>query len=471
MQKKNLIMIAVAILFTAGLVLYMQQPRMTFTDDEIHLSLYQEVDVYEYIEKTSHMNINEIEVEHDIDNKKLGSYLVLYKYQKKTFKLMVYIDDTSPPQFEIRNSKLLLNKTLDPTSLVYNIVDDSETHVYFKEDYLFNETKTYKVVVVVEDAYGNTTEKNSYVLVEEKDEEAPSLTGLDPITILAGDEIDLKKGVVALDDHDPNPKLSIDDSNLNITKEGEYEVMYTAEDESGNKTAAIRYVEVLSQYANRVSVKDGVKTCYLTFDDGPSAITPEVLDILDKYNIKATFFVTGTQDKYYDWIGEAYKRGHVIGLHTFSHDYEAIYSSLRSYVADLNKIKELVYQQTGEYTKVMRFPGGSSNLVSKKYNDGIMSRLSKKVIDLGYQYYDWTCINGDGENIKTVSGLVNKAVEEVQLAQKNGQEDIMFLMHDSASCANTVKALPTILDYLLDQGYVFDVISDYSPTFHHSIQN
>ena len=119
----------------------------------------------------------------------------------------------------------------------------------------------------------------------------------------------------------------------------------------------------------------------------------------------------------------------------------------------------------------MRFPGGSSNLVSKKYNDGIMSRLSKKVIDLGYQYYDWTCINGDGENIKTVSGLVNKAVEEVQLAQKNGQEDIMFLMHDSASCANTVKALPTILDYLLDQGYVFDVISDYSPTFHHSIQN
>lgn len=92
----------------------------------------------------------------------------------------------------------------------------------------------------------------------------------------------------------------------------------------------------------------------------------------------------------------------------------------------------------------MRFPGGSSNLVSKKYNVGIMKRLTKKVIDLGYQYYDWTSINGDGEGIKTVNGLKKKAIEEI-----GDKEDIMFLMHDSSGQDNTVKALPAILDYLL----------------------
>lgn len=87
----------------------------------------------------------------------------------------------------------------------------------------------------------------------------------------------------------------------------------------------------------------------------------------------------------------------------------------------------MVYEQTGEYTTYIRFPGGSSNFVSKKYNVGIMRRFTHKVIDLGHQYYDWTSINGDGERIKTVQGLKKKAVEEVK-----GQEDIVFLMHDSA---------------------------------------
>ena len=95
-----------------------------------------------------------------------------------------------------------------------------------------------------------------------------------------------------------------------------------------------------------------------------------------------------------------------------------------------------------------------------------MKRLTHKVIDLGYQYYDWTCINGDGEGIKTIKGLKKKAIEEV-----NGQEDIMFLMHDSANQGNTVKALPAILDYLIKKGYQFEVVDQYSPTFHHTVQN
>lgn len=204
----------------------------------------------------------------------------------------------------------------------------------------------------------------------------------------------------------------------------------------------------------------------LTFDDGPSSNTKEILEILDQYHIKATFFVTGTSPKDFHYIKEAYQKGHTIGLHTYSHDYEYIYSSLKNYISDLNKIKDVVYQQIGMNVNFIRFPGGSSNLVSKKYNDGIMTRLTKKVIDLGYQYYDWTSINGDGEGIKTVDGLKKKAIEEI-----GNREDIMFLMHDSGTQENTVKALPDILDYLIEQGYVFQVLDETSPTFHHHVQN
>lgn len=450
-----------------GLIYYFShQPRIHFIHDEIHLSLYDEVKPYDYIEEISHININDIEINHNVNNKKLGEYQIEYQYHDKKFILKVFIDDTLPPQFETINAKVLKNGTIDPSSLVKDIRDDSKTKVYFKKDYLFNEVKTYRVTIVVEDEYGNKTEKNAYILVEEKDVEAPTIQGIDKMTILIGDQIDLKKGVIVKDDYDKNPILTIDDSEFNIKKEGEYQVKYHVEDHSGNKETYTREIEVLSQYANREAIKDGIKICYLTFDDGPSSNTKQILNILDQYHIKATFFVTGTSPDHFHYIKEAYQKGHTIGLHTYSHDYEKIYSSLNNYLKDLKQIKEVVYQQTGIYTKYMRFPGGSSNLVSKKYNVGIMKRLTKKVIDMGYQYYDWTSINGDGENIKTVSGLKKKAIEEIE-----GKEDIMFLMHDSESCENTVKALPDILDYLIKKGYQFETINQYSPTFHHSVQN
>ncbi|MEG0276773.1 MAG: polysaccharide deacetylase family protein, partial [Coprobacillus sp.] len=312
----------------------------------------------------------------------------------------------------------------------------------------------------------NTAEKNAYVLVEAKDSEAPTIKGIEKLTVLQGDDVNLKAGVVVKDDHDKNPTLAIDDSSLNLSEVGEYDVAYRVKDDANNEEVYIRKIEVVSRYDNREASADGVKVCYLTFDDGPSANTEKILKILDEYHIKATFFVTGTSPKDYHYIKKAYDKGHTIGLHTFSHDYERIYSSLKNYIQDLNEIKEVVYQQTGEYSKIIRFPGGSSNLVSRKYNVGIMKRLTKRVIDLGYQYYDWTSINGDGENIKTVNGLKRKAVEEI-----GDKEDIMFLMHDSASCEATVKSLPSILDYMIKKGYQFKAIEEDAPTFHHTVQN
>jgi len=464
-MKKVLFLLLGVIMFVC-LYFYSKQPHIHFIHDEIHLSLYADVKPYDYIEKVSHMNIKNIHIQNHVNNKKLGQYEIKYIYENKIFTLKVFIDDTIPPQFETINTKILKNQTVNPLNLVKDIRDDSKTIVYFKEDYIFNEVKTYRVCIVVEDAYENKTEKYAYVLVEDKDSEPPTITGIDKLTMLIGDKLDLKKGVVIKDNYDANPSLIIDDSLLNVRKIGEYEIKYCVEDKSGNQATYTRIIEVLSQYDNREAKADGDKVCYLTFDDGPSQHTKKLLDILDQYHIKATFFVTATSQDHLSYIKEAYQKGHTIGLHTYSHDYQKIYSSLSAYIKDLNQIKEVVYQQTGHYPKYIRFPGGSSNMVSKKYNIGIMKRLSHKVIDLGYQYYDWTSINGDGEGIKTMSGLKKKAIEEIQ-----GKEDIMFLMHDSASCENTIKALPSIIDYLIDKGYRFEAIDDTTPTFHHPIHN
>lgn len=464
-MKKVFFYCLIAFLFFTFIFFY-TQPYISFISSSIHLSLNDDIVPDDYIKFIRNIDKDLIEISHNVNTKVVGEYEIQYKYKNHTYTLKVFVDDTLKPIVEVTNKKILINTMPHPMSLITSIKDDSIVSVRFKEDYVFNEAKTYKVIIEAEDSYKNITEVSTYVLVEEKDTQAPIVKNIEKMTILMDDEIDLKNGVRVEDDFDMYPSMMIDDSSLNIHKIGEYNIEYYVEDHSGNKGVYNRIVEVLSRYDDRPAMSDGIKTCYLTFDDGPSINTPLILDILKDYGIKATFFVSGTSPKDFKYIKEAHLDGHAIGLHCYNHDYEYVYKSLKNYIKDLNLIKEEVYKQIGVYPSILRFPGGSSNLVSKKYNTGIMKRLTKKVIDLGYQYYDWSSINGDGENVKTIKGLIKKAKEETQ-----GKEDIMFLMHDSASCVNTVKALPDILDYLIEQGYVFEVISEYSPTFHHIVKN
>ena len=141
--------------------------------------------------------------------------------------------------------------------------------------------------------------------------------------------------------------------------------------------------------------KDDKKVVYLTFDDGPSENTKRILDILAQYNAKATFFITGANEDCRPYIKEAYEAGHTIGLHTYTHDYDKVYESDEAYFDDLEKIGEVAKEQIGFVPCFIRFPGGSSNMVSAKYNKGIMSRLVEAVQEKGYQYYDWNLDSGD----------------------------------------------------------------------------
>ena len=222
----------------------------------------------------------------------------------------------------------------------------------------------------------------------------------------------------------------------------------------------------MEQDSAAVAKVEEKKVAYLTFDDGPSKHTQEVLDILDTYHVKATFFVTGSNPEYYDLIKKADAKGHAIGIHTFSHDYGKIYSSEEAYFEDVNKTNALIEKQTGHKVNILRFPGGTSHTVSRKYSSGIMSTLAASVTQKGYEYYDWNASNGDGNCYVESDSLINTALKEIR-----DKKEVMSLMHDGTGNKATVEALPTILKSMLSQGYEFRVIDSSTPVFHHHIAN
>lgn len=210
-------------------------------------------------------------------------------------------------------------------------------------------------------------------------------------------------------------------------------------------------------------IKTNGKIVYLTFDDGPSEYTKDILDILDKYNVKATFFVTCSSylEQYSKIILE---KGHTLALHTCTHKYNYIYSSEQNYYDDLNNISNLVENYTGVKSKFIRFPGGSSNTVSR-INKGIMSRLTKSVQEKGYKYYDWNIDSNDAAGANTEQIYSNV----VGNLENNKRTEAMILMHDTKSY--TKDALESIIKDTLSMGYTFSNITEYTKEFHHMINN
>lgn len=208
------------------------------------------------------------------------------------------------------------------------------------------------------------------------------------------------------------------------------------------------------------------KTVYLTFDDGPSKNTPQVLEVLRKYGVKGTFFVIDGKG-YNKYMKDIVNEGHAIGLHSETHDYKKIYTSLGAYMKDLSDISRIVREETGVDSRIIRFPGGSSNTVSRKYCKGIISKAADKVHSMGYEYFDWNCDSGDaaGNNVP-----VAKLVENVKMSNP-GTSRVVVLMHDAGSKSTTPQALPQIIEYFKSKGYSFGVLTEKVTPVHHKIAN
>lgn len=208
------------------------------------------------------------------------------------------------------------------------------------------------------------------------------------------------------------------------------------------------------------------KTIYLTFDDGPSPRTPEVLKILRDNGVKATFFVTARSKNSSHYMKDIVAEGHTIALHTYTHDYAKVYASEEAYFADLQQISDLVYSETGVRTNLIRFPGGSSNTVSKKYCPGIMTNLTRQVVDKGYVYFDWNITSGDADKGGSSAQKIINNCRKVP-----NSNAVIVLMHDSVEKRSTVEALPEVIAYYKAAGCKFAAITESTPPAHQRVAN
>lgn len=197
-------------------------------------------------------------------------------------------------------------------------------------------------------------------------------------------------------------------------------------------------------YAPDYEVPDNFRKVYLTFDDGPSIYTTKILDTLDTYGVKATFFVTGNKVAlgHPEWYQEIAGRGNTIAMHSFSHVYSNIYATPDNFIEDMNKIRAFIEETCGVKPKYYRFPGGSSNQVSSVD----MKTLCQYIEDEGMEYYDWDVSSGDATNPPLRSSeIVNNVIQGVT----NNPHSCIVLMHDSADKYSTVEALPAIIESIL----------------------
>lgn len=281
---------------------------------------------------------------------------------------------------------------------------------------------------------------NYLKLQNKKDKIKPiiKLKGLKHVYITIGNEYK-EEGYQALDniDGDLTSKVSVN-SEIDYTQLGDYKITYTVKDKNNNKQVAYRYIHIIPE------TKKGV--IYLTFDDGPSSVTGSILDILKEEKVKATFFITGEGSD--TLLKREYEEGHSIGLHTYSHNYSFIYSSVDNYFKDINMVNDRLERLTGFKSRLIRFAGGSSNTISRKYNKGIMSELAKEVINRGYLYYDWNIDSKDAKGVSNCDIVYNSVVNNLSKDRVN-----IILMHDSKKC--TSKVLKNIIKYGKEKGYEF----------------
>lgn len=211
-----------------------------------------------------------------------------------------------------------------------------------------------------------------------------------------------------------------------------------------------KYPELYATAPDKFIEKDN--TVYLTFDDGPSNNTKDILNILDKYNIKATFFVVGNEsDKGKQYLKEIVKRGHSIGIHSYSHDYNKIYASVDNYLDDFYLTYNYVYKNTGVKPTIFRFPGGSINT----YNQTIYKQIVAEMLRRGFVYYDWNVSAEDASTSASWSSIYNNVTKAM-----NGKSRAVVLLHTGPTSQPTVTVLEDLIKKLKTQGYKFDKLEN-----------
>ena len=474
--NKNKVIIAViaVILIIIALVLF-KKPSVTVIGDKVEKVSYKSefIDTGIKVKYYGKDITNQVNLSTNINTSELGEYEIVYKipyilgtytYKRKA----VVVDDMTPEiifegEEECKVSynkkyvepgfKAIDNHDGDITDKVkksIEIINDGETDLYYK----------------VTDAAGNSQEKVRKIYVIDDIKPTIELIGDGTVILNVGEQY-VEQGAKAQDEKDGDLTDRIEVSGtVNTNQEGTYSINYSVKDNNGNLTVATREIMVGNIGKSNINVgTPGV--IYLTFDDGPSnGITPQVLQILKEKDVKATFFILDYGQGTEHLVKQIIEEGHSIAIHGASHDYSVAYSSPDSYLNGLDYMKQKIKNTTGIETKVIRFPGGSSNTVSRKYCQGVMSTLVVETLKRGYRYFDWNVSSGDAGGAKTPEDVYNNVTSGLKNTRSN-----VVLMHDFSGNQKTVDALARIIDFARNNGYTFDRITDKTPMVTQNVQN
>ena len=418
-----------------------------------------------------------VTVSGQVDPSRLGKYLLKYTAQLngrvRTAYRYVHVIDTEAPAIML---------TSDPDA--YTLIGETYQEEGFSATDNYDGNLTSKVVrrevdgvmyYTVTDSVGNTTtvsRKINYI-----DPNAPiiSLKGGQIAYILSGENY-AEPGCTATDFRDGD--LSDDvivsgdvDGNL----PGIYTLKYSITNSLGVESVKERIIYVIPKQNDTpdsdeenlptpgTTIEPNGKTIYLTFDDGPGPHTDRLLDVLKKYGVKVSFFVKGGSD-YNACLTRAAEDGHTVAIHTYTHNYAQIYASDAAFMADLEATQKLILDYTGKKSMLTRFPGGSSNSISANYNKGIITRLTKKLTELGYQYFDWNVDSNDAGGARNAEEVFNNIVKGI-----GNKQNSVVLQHDIKGFS--VDAVERVIAWGLCNGYTFAALDENSPTCHHGVYN
>lgn len=461
-----LVSLVVAVFGLAAAFVFMGKPVIEFdTDKNGKIEVFSKAEILPPKAYLSVANLKlpiKLKTEGEVNTDKVGNYphtyeaAFLWKKQTKTYSVEVV--DTKAPLIEVENLNFTYNyvdKAPTPEEIDVGFVATDN----YDGDITANVTKEIAdriCILSVSDSSGNVAKAEINIIYKDGTSPKISLVGGDVICHFAGNEF-ADPGFSAIDNVDGDITKSVAVSGaVDSTKSGEYLVEYAVTDTSGNTSKRIRKVIVYGTLSAEElsSITPNGKTVYLTFDDGPGAYTDKLLEYLDRYGVKATFFVTGQFPKYQNLIGKAHEKGHKIALHTHTHKW-SIYSSIDSYMADFEAMQSIIAAQTGSRTEVFRFPGGTNNTISRNYKRGIMTELSNKLLGEGYVYFDWNCDSND-TRYNDVGSVVTSTINQISKKQ-----NAIVLMHDIKN--HTVEAIPAIVEYCLRNGYTFKVLDKDAP--------
>ncbi len=458
-SKKQIIFGVVAILLMGCIVanIYCMMHPFHLKSDHIILNVDEKYNVHDNISFVYFGEAKDVKVDKKIDTSTIQEYKIKYSFRNYTKECRVTITDTQPPVLKLKDYETDMVEEVTLEHFIESCEDYSEVEISFVTDDLSKEGDTV-VEIKAKDQYGNETIETC-ILKRKEDKNPPTIEEeFDTVEVMKGNSYDFSD-ISIKDEIDPNPVLSVE-GDVDYATPGTYIVTLKASDRSGNVVEKQVYVIV------KQNEEENLRCVYLTFDDGPSYNTPKVLEILARYNVKATFFVTGCGPGYNQYIVDAYNAGHAIGLHTFTHDYATVYASVDAYYNDLNSVGTMVRDLIGFVPNIIRFPGGSSNTVSANYSSGIMSQLVSSVQANGYQYYDWNVSSSDA------SGFGVPVQTIIESSTSGSGDKIMILFHDASGKDTTVEALSTIIEHYQSQGYIFMPINkDTSFVCHHGVNN